>query len=280
MSRETLWSAIRRWREEGRAVDRAEPTAPTVVDSRSTAPLWLDVGLIVAIAPLAFIAARILVFAGGDFTLMRTITSNFDVVGAVLGTALPVVPFAFFTVALVWVTSIPRKAEIRTERRRRWTLLGLILLLLAAFILVAQWPYSAMSALAVVIGMPVGYLMARRRARVERSRRSRRPYLFTPRGLWTTTIAYAVGCLILLPAGLWLPKERIVVAGGGELDGYVVNIDENWATIISEADGVKGVTYLETDTIWSREACDFFGDSLLSLLLDRDRSDTFVECEL
>lgn len=244
--------------------------------------MWVDVSVIFAVAPFAFVAIRILFYSGGDFTLMRAITSNIDIAAAVLGTVLPVLPIGvFFAIDAVLWDRRPRPLTW-TAIRRRPAIPILAALTVVWFFLVGPWPFAQLYLLALFVGAAAAALISRARRRSDRRRAGGEASQGSGenrRGTFLmVNLVGAAAMLIVLPAGLWLPEEEIGLRDGDRFQGYVLDMTQEWATLVDDTDAGPELRYIPTPDVQTRTACLFVGQTVLRFLLGAELPGDAADC--
>lgn len=237
---------------------------------RASSRLWLDVSLWIAAVPFAAAGVRVLLYSGGDPTLLRVLIETLDVVTIVLGTLLPVLPL------LVGAAIYPLLIDLSLTRRlvtsgsptRRWGMLTLIVAALAFWVALSPWPSAATTIAYLAVGVALGVILtylwtfARwltagytvRRSILEAFKVRVTIGGQEPVGKSWHVIAIAGIFLILTFATsptMWLPQENIVTSTE-KISGYVLQATEEWTTILSVD---KQVTIVKPIDVSSREVC-------------------------
>ena len=98
---------------------------------------WLDVGIILAVAPIVVASLRVVIFTGGDPVLTQVLIENLDVRTLLLGSffsILPAMAMVASSFLMVEKSLAGRLLGGDKKGRRRWgTLIGGIILLLVVF---------------------------------------------------------------------------------------------------------------------------------------------------
>jgi len=234
--------------------------------------------------PITLATVRILLYSGGDATLLRVLIQTLDVPTVVLGSVLPLLP-ALFGSAIYLVIgdfSIAKRLFSGASRRRKIMVGAVATISLLVWALLSSWSTVRGLIIAVLVGVggSVGFwyawffyrsLSGGRTARdAGRDAAKTRFGLSEPVGKVSHLIlvpALTLAIALAIPFGMWLPQERVTVKNGSaslSFTGYVLKTDETWTTVLS-ADKHVGV-WRSTDVV-EREVCDQFQhESLWSLL--------------
>ncbi len=117
-----------------------------------------------------------------------------------------------------------------TQRRLAFTAVSVILLIITAL---APWP-QLLFTIAFLTGV----------------------FFFQGKFGWPleffAVIGLAVNLLLTVP-DVWLPPEAITMSQGQAHVAYVLEVDSDWMTLLSEAD--RSVTIVSTEDVASREVC-------------------------
>jgi hypothetical protein len=228
--------------------------------------LWADFGVLAAVLPIGLAALRIVVYSGGDPTLMRVLIQTLNITTLLLGTVLPVLPMLFLLALqpLIADMSLARTLVSRGASRRRWWLL-LILVLPVLYLLVGPWPTTLRTfgygAGALALGVIVVWIIG-----VHRARRSHAPWRqalkvrvtfakLPPVGRSSHVFlapVFVVAVVLFMPQGSWLPLESIQV-DQKQVDGYVLQIEDWWATLLTKD---RVVERYPADLVTDRQVCD------------------------
>lgn len=245
-------------------VTETTATAPTLKDSGR--PRWLDFGLLIAVVPIVLAAARIVLYSGGDPVLMRVLIETLNVTTLLLGTILPMLPLLFWLALqpLIADASLTRQLLTKRAPSRNWWLL-LLIAFPALYVLVGPWPDSlrglAYLAGALALGACTVWVFGvlRERRRGARWRHALRVRLTWGRGPVTGDAAHVliVPVVLLLvifavPRGFWLPLESVTV-DSQEVRGYVLQVEDGWATVLTED---RGVERYPAASMTARDICD------------------------
>lgn len=238
-------------------------TDPTEVASPRTR--WLDAALLIALLPVTVAAVRIVLYSGGDPTLMRVLIETLDVTTLLLGTLLPMFPLALWVVVQPLIMDLPLARKLLTQKHpyRIWWLV-LIIALPVLYVLVGPWPDALRTIGWVAIGLLIGTL-ALWIVGVVQTRASGRTWRASFRvrvGIGTTPlngmkplliapIVLAVAILVI-PRGFWLPLES-VTTDSGQITGYVLQTENDWATVMTED---RAILRYPADSVEARVVCD------------------------
>ena len=77
----------------------------------------------------------------------------------------------------------------------------------------------------------------------------------------------AAAMLVVLPAGLWLPEEQIGLRDGTRLQGFVLDMTQEWTTVVDDTGASRELRYIPTPDVQTRTACLFVGQTVLGFAL-------------
>lgn len=232
--------------------------------------LLLDIGVWVAAIPLLAAAARILLYSGGDQTLLRVLIQTLDVVTVLLGTLLPMLPLLVGAALLPVIVDVAFARHLLTDGSKTRRRLVTITLIVALTFWITLSPWAGVrgtftsAAIGIFVGIVIAYVFpfyfALSRGRtVRESVASASKTRLIPRipadlgqnrqMILAPTIAVIV--LFAFPSGMWLPRENVSTPAG-ETTGYVLSSTEVWTTIL---DVDKRVVIVKSEDVISREVC-------------------------
>lgn len=238
----------------------AGPTKATTPRAR-----WLDAALLIALLPVTAAAVRIVLYSGGDPTLMRVLIETLDVTTLLLGTLLPMFPLALWLVFQPLITDLPLTRKLVTQKHptRSWWL-ALIIALPLLYVLIGPWPNALRTIGWVAVGLLLGALtlwtvgVLRTRASGGTWRDSLRVRLTvgtTPlggRGHLLIAPLVLVAVILVTPRGFWLPLESITTENS-QVAGYVLQTENDWTTVMTEE---RAIFRYPADSITARFVCD------------------------
>ncbi|TQJ30132.1 hypothetical protein [Microbacterium sp. SLBN-146] len=241
-------------------IRESDPAQAKVARSR-----WLDVGVLVAVLPVAMAALRIVLYSGGDPVLMRVLIETLDVPTLLLGTLLPLLPLLFWLALQPLITDAPLTRQLlrRTAPNRNWWLV-LIIALPLLYVLVGPWPdtietilwFGGALALGALTVWGVGVFRWRRAGHPWRTAlRVRVTIASQPLGSVTHLLLVSVVLIVVIfamPRGFWLPLESIT-ADGADLTGYVLQSEDGWTTVMTEG---RAIERFPAASVTSRTVCD------------------------
>lgn len=228
-------------------------------------PRWIDVGVLLAVIPVLLAAARVLLFSGGDPALFRVLVQTLNVPTVLLGTAISILP----VVALLPIFMFASEpSALRHFARASWFSYAFFAYAVVALAAIALGPWPWMGWLTLIVfAASVGFwLMRRLRHGVKAYRRGltlksalRAPHpmiVRPPTEAWKSSAWVPVSVVVLTLVSLqsmWLPLERIDLASGTRLTGFVLEDQAEWTTFLTDE---RSVLRIATDQVEARTVCD------------------------
>lgn len=227
---------------------------------------WLDVGVLVAVLPVAMAALRIVLFSGGDPVLMRVLVETLDVPTLLLGTLLPLLPILFWLALQPLIMDAPLTRQLiqRNAPNRNWWLV-LVIALPVLYLLLGPWPNTLETILWLCGAFALGALTVWALG-VWLWRRAGHPWGKSLRSARVTLASNPVGSvahvllvpallvvfIFAMPKAFWLPLESITADGSG-LTGYVLQSEDGWTTVMTED---RAIERYPAAAVTSRTVCD------------------------
>lgn len=156
-------------------------------------------------------------------------------VSVIFGTVLSLLPWFVLLLLAIGFTWAVRTLRFGLQGRRL-VFLPITVMLYTLFLTAAAFPWW------FLLFVPLLIYEGLAEANTERRR--------LPTAL---TVSGVLISILLLGSQVWLPSERIEVAGGGAIVGYVVDDDGNWASVLRERD--RTVLLIRSDLIVARQIC-------------------------
>lgn len=246
--------------------------------SRETTWARANLGLLATVVAFAFVIVK--VFAVSRFetetavALVSTAGATSVIVGALTSSLTGVLSFAFLFELLSLIDTLSGGRRLFPfQRHFAWNYA-----IAAAAVSLIPW-----DALAINVAAALAYLVVRLLAVRRRRRRGEEPSpsSFLPGSIY---VYAGVGLIPLLvtSAVMWLPAERLSIAsdrGDDVIVGYVVALDQGWATILRDEDRV--IVRVDAESVISRTLCAAAGGPARSLaqLVFRDAQPPYPRCD-
>jgi hypothetical protein len=248
------------------SVSESASGVPAVDPQQARTPRnrWLDTALLIALLPVTVAAVRIVLYSGGDPTLMRVLIETLDVTTLLLGTLLPIFPVALWLAFQPLLTDLPLARKLLTQKHpyRNWWLI-LIVALPVLYVLVGPWP-TALTTLGWVVGAAavgalsgwiIGVIRTHASGRTWRDSLRVRLTWGDPVGSVSRLLIVPIvmiAVIFAVPRGFWLPLES-VTAEDNQVTGYVLQTEDGWTTVMTED---RAVHRYPADAVTARTICD------------------------
>lgn len=207
-----------------------------------------DAAILVALAPLVAAAIRIWLFSGGDSALFLVLLRTIDIPAVLIGTTALIIPSALIWFALILLTD--PKVRYRAHlwlSGNKWApaLIGPLVVALLVYTL----PWPTIAGLGAIIACGIGYYLWRK-VRKNSTSRVDGASRVGPDSL--VSIVSVAAVFLVGPSSMWLPMERIEIAGSKPQTGYVLQTDDSWTTILTSK---RVITILPTAKVRKRQVC-------------------------
>lgn len=252
-----------------------EAEAPAEKPARARWPLWVDLGVLIAVLPIMFAGIRVLVYSGGDPVILRTLIGTLDVPAVVMGTLLPLIPILVFSFFQFLILDSGR-SQWALRGAAKWAAIIFGIIAIALYALLGPYPGSPIIIGSLALGLLTGqiiYLASTRKARADGSikrAKDARPDFSLRRNVYVwVSPAVLIGVILLLPLGMWLPSERLDLDDGTSIETYVLRTSSGWMTTI---DADKIIRQVPADSVEARTVCDQGNAETLALVWLTPRS--------
>jgi hypothetical protein len=209
------------------------------------------VAWILGLAALLFACARVVVAAGGNTETLKSLMQDLNVTALVGATLLPFTSTALFWCLIFRLLFLVGK-KIGEDRERESLSPHITEIILT-------W---GLTLLVIWFTMPLIYLVANVGVVVliaimgflgwlgEKLPKSAGTVLDLAGTIIVAVLLIAVVVALFRFAGVWLPKERITVAGQHPVIGYVLSGDQNWTKYLDEG---KHICIVPSKSVTQRE---------------------------
>jgi len=248
---------------------------------------WLDVGIILAVAPIVVASLRVVIFTGGDPVLTQVLIENLDVRTLLLGSffsILPAMAMVASSFLMVEKSLAGRLLGGDKKGRRRWgTLIGGIILLLVVFSNL-MWIAAALVVVPIILFVISFVSFLGEKLERERVKNSWKDIFNVQKGLSSLALGQLRDAMIppltILIAvlaqfgSMWLPLE-LVTTQNTSAKAYVLSNSEGWATLLTEQ---KVILRIPEGAIIERRVCDQGGHTSLISMLSSSKGAEYPEC--
>lgn len=247
-------------------------TATPAIPAASRFRLRIDAAIVVALAPLVAAATRIWLYSGGDSALFLVLLRTIDIPAVLIGTTVLIIPSALIWFALILLTD-PR-VRYRTHawvNGNKWApaVIGPLIFALIAYTL----PWPTIAGLSAIIACAIGYYLWRKH------RKKSTPHVDKSRRVGPDSFVsiVSVAALFLIgPSSMWLPMERIEIAGSKPQTGYVLQTDNSWTTVLTSK---RAIRIVPTTKIEKRQVCSSHNPGTLAMSMQDGGVHNAADCD-
>lgn len=215
---------------------------------------WRESALVIALVPMIASAIRIWMLSGGDKTLFFVLLRGLNIPALLIGTVVSMLPTVLIIGFWVMITDKQARSELNLWANRLPASNHIFIPLLALIVLFTTTLSTALTLAGMAAFFTAVHFIRRgyfkRKARknsvgTDVRKPSRSPD-FLP------SFVVVIFMFLLLPSNIWLPAEQLTTSSNGEINGYVLESDITWTTVLTTD---RHLVTLATPQILTRSVC-------------------------